>query len=427
MAQGPVEAASVLLHGHLVGHLWTSQGTHRFELAVEYRETPRRPVLGQVFEERPHRLWKQATRLPQWFSNLLPEEKLRDLIAEQHEINPRNEFRLLMALGADLPGAIQVLPDHESGLPVAHPGGIGTDRSGGKYAINERGYGSFAGEEPLIRFSVAGVQLKLSMIWSGNTLMLPGKGKLGDHLVKLPSRYFDRVPENELSMMKWARAAGIEVPDCEIRPVEDLGPFPPGFGTFEGTKVYVVRRFDRGPFGPFQQERIHMEDLNQLVGNWPEAKYEGASFERIGRIILALCGEADFLEYVRRLTFCIGIGNEDAHLKNWTIWYPDRIRPRLSPAYDLVSTIQYAGLDRKMALKLGRTRDASRVDLTMMERLANRTSIDPARVRQTVQQTLETMHESWPQINSDLPITTEFSDLLRDYQRSVPLVRPFAI
>lgn len=228
-------------------------------------------------------------------------------------------------------------------------------------------------------------------------------------------------------MMRWAREAGIDVPACEIRQAGDLGPLPQGFGALEGTTVYVVRRFDRGPYGSTQDERIHMEDLNQVVDNWPEAKYEGASYERLGRIILTLCGPEDFFEYVRRLTLCIGIGNEDAHLKNWTIWYPDRIRPRLSPAYDLVSTIQYSDLLRGLALKLAGTKKVSMVNLTAMERLAKATDIDPAQVRQTVQQTLESMRESWPRIAPDLPVGKSFEGRLREYQRSVPLVKPFAI
>ena len=428
MAKGRVEAAVVRLHGQLVGHLWSSQGTTRFELAPEYRELPRRPVLGQVFEERPRHRWKQAQRLPQWFSNLLPEHKLRKIVAEGHEINPRNEFRLLTALGSDLPGAVEVVPDPDPSDGIESPEGEEISTTTGAFINEIQDKGTDQMDRYLIRFSLAGVQLKLSMIWSGQTLTLPGGGELGDHLVKLPSREFEHVPENEFSMMTWAREIGIRVPECDIRPVADLGPLPRGFGTPEESAVYVVRRFDRDSHGSGQDQRIHMEDLNQVLDNWPDeqAKYKGASFERLGRIILALCGEEDFFEYVRRLTFCIGIGNEDAHLKNWTIWYPDRIQPRLSPAYDLVSTVQYEELDRKMALKLGRTRDASRVDLPVMERLSSGTDIDPARVIQTVRQTLEAMRDSWLRIESDLPISSSFSDRLRDYQRSIPLVRSFA-
>ncbi|MCY4370762.1 MAG: type II toxin-antitoxin system HipA family toxin [bacterium] len=427
MPRRHTDVVTAHLHGFPVGHLWTSQGTHRFELSNEYRNAPRRPVLGQVFEERPRHRWKQAQRLPEWFSNLLHEHsRLRQLVAEGYGINHRNEFRLLTALGNDLPGALQVVPDNNTESIERH--GNGKTSSGGTDGLpGDQDESAGKREAYPIRFSLAGVQMKLSMMRSANTLTLPGKGVLGDHLVKLPSRQYDNLIENECSMMTWARETGIDVPDCEVRQAGDLGPLPRGFGALEGTTVYVVRRFDRGPCGSIHDERIHMEDLNQVVDNWPEAKYEGASYERLGRIILVLCGQEDFLEYIRRLTFCIGIGNEDAHLKNWTIWYPNRIQSRLAPAYDLVSTIQYVELDRGMALKLGRTRDASRVDLPMMEQIARRTDVDPARVKQTVRQTLESMRDSWPKIISDLPVGKSFEGRLREYQRSVPLVRPYAL
>ncbi len=426
VAQKHGEEATVSIHGHLVGHLSSSGGTHRFEIADEYLETPRRPLLGQVFEEHPTRQWQEGSDLPRWFSNLLPEHaKLRQLIAKQHGINPRNEFRLLMPLGSDLPGAIQVRSSPSG--PSAQTLKNGMNHGGESARTTESADLAGIGRRFPVRFSVAGVQLKLSMMWSGNTLILPGEGEFADHLVKLPSRQYANLVENEYSMMRWASEVGIDVPECEVRPAEDLGPLPEGFGELEGATVYVVRRFDRGPYRSIQDEHIHMEDLNQVVDNKPGDKYKGVSFERLGRIILALCGEDDLLEYVRRLTFCIAIGNEDAHLKNWTIWYPDRIRPRLSPSYDLVSTIQYPELDRKMALKLGRSRDPTRLDLDTMKRLADRTAVDPLRVTETVRRTLESMRDSWTGIGRDLPVGRNFRNRLRDYQRKVPLLRPFSI
>ena len=427
MARTHAESATVHLHGRPVGHLWTSRGTHRFELTDEYRETPRRPVLGQIFEENPGNRWQEGNDLPRWFSNLLPEHaKLREVIAEQYDVSPRNEFRLLMPLGSDLPGAVQVLPEdpeQSSGSNPANGVQHRKDPANGPETDNR----TSNDHDVPIRFSLAGVQLKLSMMRSANTLTVPGKGELADYLVKLPSGRYSNLVENEYSMMRWAHKTGIDVPDCSILPAESLGRLPRGFRALEGTTVYLIRRFDRGPYGSIRDERIHMEDMNQIVGNKADDKYKHVSYERLGRIILTLCGETDFLEYVRRLTFCIGIGNEDAHLKNWTIWYPDRIRPRLSPAYDLVSIIQYTDLDRGMALLLGGTRNSSTVTLTAMENLAERTDVEPARIRQTVQDTLESMRDSWPQIEEKLPNPSRFTKRLRDYQRSVPLVKPFVI
>jgi serine/threonine-protein kinase HipA len=112
--------------------------------------------------------------------------------------------------------------------------------------------------------------------------------------------------------------------------------------------------------------------MNQVVGQWPEQKYEGASYESLGRIVHELCGEEDFLQYVRRLVLNILVGNEDAHLKNWSLVYHDRRHPRLSPAYDIVSTVMYEGLSRETGLNIAGSKRANRVTLATFRRLAEK-------------------------------------------------------
>jgi hypothetical protein len=51
----------------------------------------------------------------------------------------------------------------------------------------------------------------------------------------------------------------------------------------------------------------------------------------IARIVHAVAGEGDFDEVIWRTAFNILIGNGDAHLKNWSLTYPDGIHVRLSP------------------------------------------------------------------------------------------------
>jgi hypothetical protein len=65
----------------------------------------------------------------------------------------------------------------------------------------------------------------------------------------------------------------------------------------------------------------------------------------------------DVLEVLRRLVVDIVLGNCDGHLKNWFFIYPDGRHPRLSPAYDIVSTISY--LQDTMALRFYGAKDPS--------------------------------------------------------------------
>ena len=349
--------------------------------------------------------------MPKWFSNLLPEEGMRERIAAQHSFSVRNEFRLLMALGGDLPGAVRVIALDGESLSQSQidiGDGAGTSPDGSP------------GSEPIIKFSIAGVQLKLSMVLSGGSLTLAGRGELGDRIVKLPRGPYTGVPENEFAMMRWARTSGVTVPDVELCSASNLGPLPTGFEPMADAPIYVVKRFDRLADG----SAVHMEDLNQVVDHWPEHKYNGISFERVGFLIHRLCGQEDFEEYLRRLVFCIAVGNEDAHLKNWTLWYPDRINPRLSPAYDFVSTVQYEELDRGMALKLGGSLDPRNVSRDTMEHMASSVGYSGELAGQVVEETLERMRAGWAQLESDYPVGPEFIKRLRDYQKAVPLLAP---
>lgn len=69
-------------------------------------------MLGIVFEQDMHARHASALRLPPWFSNLLPEGRLRDWIAADEHISLDREMELLAAVGPDLPGAVRVLPEN---------------------------------------------------------------------------------------------------------------------------------------------------------------------------------------------------------------------------------------------------------------------------------------------------------------------------
>src|SRR5215467_869247 len=85
----------------------------RFSLDRSYREDPERPVLGLAFEDRPERVHVATVRVAPWFSNLLPEGRLRDWIAGERGVNRQREIELLAQAGHDLPGAVRVLPEGE--------------------------------------------------------------------------------------------------------------------------------------------------------------------------------------------------------------------------------------------------------------------------------------------------------------------------
>ena len=91
----------------------------------------------------------------------------------------------------------------------------------------------------------------------------------------------------------------------------------------------LVERFDRAPGGV----RIHQEDFAQVFEIEPEEKDlvgpEAVTYAGIGAVVCAVAGREDFLEFVRRVGFMVLSGNADAHAKNWSLLYPDRVHARL--------------------------------------------------------------------------------------------------
>lgn len=310
----------VFLSDQHVGDILQRGDTTRFLFAEDYWEREDRRVLGLWFENNPGASPKASMRVPVWFSNLLPEGRLREWIAEDRGVSSQREIELLLRIGHDLPGAVIV-------------------REGGSARDGEWLDG--AGQVPHpevasgLKFSLAGVGLKFSMLQAQDRLVLPASGTLGDWIVKMPERSFPAVPSNEAAMMSLAGSAGIDVPEHRLVHRDELAALPDHIWPANETLAYAVRRFDRS-----NGSRIHIEDFAQIRSKYPVEKYEG-TFETVA----ALCYRGEDIwslqEWARRVAFNIAIGNGDAHLKNWSLIYPDGRRPKLSPVYDLVSTVEH--------------------------------------------------------------------------------------
>lgn len=296
-------------------------------------------------------------RLPPWFSNLLPEGRLRQWIAQARGVLAAREMQLLAEVGQDLPGAVQV---------TAEPGPIPPKRE-----VVSAGADANRGE-PIWPFSLAGVGLKFSMLQQGDCFTAPGAGE-GDWITKLPDASYPQVPLNEYAMMTLARLAGIAVPEIRRVHRDQLADVPARLWSSREDWAYAVKRFDRLPGG----YRVHIEDLAQVRGFYPEDKYRG-SFETAASLIYRGRDVASLLEFTRRLAFNILIGNGDAHLKNWSLRYENPRVPRLSPAYDLVATVVYRSAEDpdNLGLKFGRSRRFEAVSLASFASLQSRLGVD---------------------------------------------------
>ena len=402
-----VSILNVLLYDRKIGTLTYLGGEKTvFAFTEGYINDPDRPTLGLSFKDvhgdliTDHRSYK--IKLMPFFSNLLPEGHLRKYLAEKADIHPDREFFLIWVLGRDLPGAVTIEPaDGEAWPPLDDLDPIEQAKA----------------HEDILRFSLAGVQLKFSAI-SDTTggLTIPASGTGGDWIVKLPSKEYGGVPENEFSMMSLARMVGISVPAIDLVDVASIGNLPPGIDQL-GNQAFIIERFDRTQ----DYGSIHIEDFAQVFGVFAEDKYKKASSANIASVIAAETSGQDTAEFIRRLTFNTLIGNGDMHLKNWSLIYPDGRNARLSPAYDFVSTIPYIPGDQA-ALNYSRTKDFTEFTWDELEHLAAKAALPATLVLVTARKTVALFLEKWAAEKRNLPMRDDVIEAIDRHLKTLPIV-----
>lgn len=405
-----VTVLNVLLYGEPVSTL-TRVGGDRVLFAFNdaYIADQNRPVLGLGFKDQFGELitaFKPThTRVLPFFANLLPEGHMRTYLAERAGVNPNREFSLLWVLGHDLPGAITIRPADGEAWPDD-----ADDRGDDGHDDDRR--------RNALRFSLAGVQLKFSAVnEASGGLTIPAKGVGGSWIVKLPSREFEGVPENEFSMMTLARLVGIDVPPIRLIDIEEIRNLPDGMGTLKG-QALAIERFDRLPDG----EAVHIVDFAQVFGIYPDRKYKTGNARNIATVIGAEGQEADIAEFVRRLTFNTLIGNADMHLKNWSLIYPDRRHAALAPAYDFVSTIPYIP-DPNAALHFSRTKRFDEYSEDELSHFAAKARLPEKLVLDTARETVERFHEQWKREKANLPLSAAVIDAIEAQLEIVPIAK----
>lgn len=400
-----VSVLDVSLYGQKIGTL-TNVGGDRslFAFNDDYINDPNRPTLSLSFKDEFGDLRTgfrpvQKQIMP-FYSNLLPEGHLRKYLAERAGVNSEREFFLLWALGRDLPGAVAVTPADGETWP---PENLSREPASHQETNN------------MLRFSLAGVQLKFSAIAGpAGGLTIPASGMGGDWIVKLPSREYRGVPENEFSMMSLASMLGMDVPHVDLIDIDGIRGLPDGTDRF-GRKAFIIRRFDRRSDG----EKIHIEDFAQVFGVFGEDKYKKASMRNILSVIAAEGSDEDIREFIKRLTFSTMIGNGDMHLKNWSLIYPDKRHAALAPAYDFVSTIAYIPDDR-FALKYSRSKEFTAFNADELSHLAAKSATSEKIIIETARESASDFKILWNKEKHNLPMHPDVRDAIDQLLPTLP-------
>lgn len=232
--------------------------------------------------------------------------------------------------------------------------------------------------------TVTGVQPKLSLgrkkLKESNVDRLTIVGLWGQYILKPQAEQYSELPEIEDVTLHLAESVKIStVPHALIR-------------LKSGELAYITKRVDRQG-----KNKYHMEDMCQLTERLTEHKYNG-SHEQIAKAINLYSSNPGFdkVNFYELIVFCYLTGNNDMHLKNFSLLKNKSGEYNLCPAYDLVaSELVVEGDDEELALNLnGKKKKLKRKDFA----IAMETSGINSRAAQNILDKFETMNEKWVQI-----------------------------
>jgi serine/threonine-protein kinase HipA len=253
----------------------------------------------------------------------------------------------------------------------------------------------------------------------GARLTIPVGGTGGSWIAKLPTNTFPRLPENEHAVMSLARAIGLALPQTglvDLDAIEGLPADIPALRADEPRKAYIIKRFDRQDDGG----RTHVEDFNQIANQQPDEKYDNKNSSWIANVIATICQQPDVDDFVRRLVFGICVGNNDMHLKNWAISYPDTRNARLAPMYDYVCTREYYP-HGQLALTVGGEREFARIGRDALQAFARGAEISARHADHLADEVVTAIRDTWPSFKSSIE-NAELKEAIERNFGAVPLM-----
>lgn len=412
-----MSALTVLANGVQVGTLEVEDGLWRFSYAADWTAfalSPNLPIATREFKDSTN-----AKPVEWFFDNLLPEGRLRDLIAFRDRIDPRDTWALLLRHGQDTAGALSLIPEgtgaaaEEILVPLSPE------------ALEEKIKASRARNLPLmasweeIRMSLAGAQEKLGLrIDASGALFLPEGMAASTHIVKPENASLDFpfCPANEFFCMRLAAELGIPVP------VVDLLHLP--------EPLYVIERFDRraaksgGADTDGSVQRLHQIDLCQALAVSPSRKYESEGGLGLHHLFEVLQGA--FVErpavainaVVQWVAFNYLVGNLDAHAKNIAFLMRGQ-KAEVAPFYDMLCVEAY--LPRAtMAMAIAGENKPGWVEGLHWDAMAFEARVAPRLVRSVLKKLVERISDGISRVIGDARLMPSEREFVRE--RILPVI-----
>lgn len=374
-----VDRADVYKGDRLAGALVRGPDGVAFTYDEDYLAAGGEPVATTLpVRAEPHAA--PAGAVPPFFAGLLPEGRRLIALRQAVKTSADDELSLLLAVGRDVVGDVQVVPQGE--LPgQSQEDSLAVD-SWETVRLAEL-FARSSGVD-VERIGIPGVQEKVS----ARMMAVPVARRGARYILKLNPPEFPHVVENEAFFLQAARASGLAVTDAEV--VRDA----------VGESGLLVRRFDRVPLPDGQTMALAQEDGCQVLGRYPADKYS-VTAEEMSRALIAVTRAKPVAarDLLRQLAFAYLSCNGDAHAKNFSVLRSADGEWRVSPAYDLPSSYPYG--DHTMALSVA---DRRREDITRqsVQELGRAVGLNDRAVGATLDALLE-RSEAWIDRLDELP------------------------
>jgi serine/threonine-protein kinase HipA len=278
----------------------------------------------------------------------------REAIGREFDVSPKSPFAILQHTGADVAGALQIVPSPEEASDATLPGGgfdvlTESDVEAQLAAVVEEYRDGRAPDAGVGRFSLAGAQPKIALLrTTEHDWARPSGSTPTTHILKPVAGGFRRIDIVEHMTMRAAEFLGLDVASTSLR-------------EFGSIRAFVAERYDRVQVDGTWR-RLHQEDLGQALGTPPARKYQredgGPGVADVARLFRSLPRREDRHPAARSfflgLMFNVAVEGTDAHIKNYSMLLEGNTA-RFAPLYDLTTYAPYKsdGQVTRSAMKVG--------------------------------------------------------------------------
>lgn len=409
----------VFANDMLVGTLTVQDGAWRFAYDKKWKAfalSPNLPTTTREFVDT-----KNVKSVEWFFENLLPEGRIKELIATRDRIDLRDTWAFLLRHGQDTAGALSLTPQELKTDKQIKLTPLSQAQLQKKIQVaRSRNLPLMASWEK-IRMSLAGTQEKLGLyIDHQGAMFLPEGDAPSTHIVKPEniSADFPYCPANEFFCMRLAQALMLPVPAVDLLHLPE--------------PLYVIERFDRS----FVQEnvkgnvsniikRLHQIDLCQVLNVPPSKKYESEGGLGLHDLFVVLQSNIisrpilTIKAVIQWIVFNYLIGNLDAHAKN-IAFLAQQNKISAAPFYDMLCVEAY--LPRQtMAMAIAGENKPGWVESIHWDAMAYEAGVAPRLVRSILTQMREALPKIILEIIKDKRLLPAERDFLRE--RVFPVIK----